>query len=114
MKTFLDHFPLHQDNGEPVPETVAKMGVYLHWVADRASHWYCTDSSESGIMGVKKSDKEYDLYMWLGAAEGCNFVTHGMAHYWVCTVIMVMICTNKIIGPTISAPVRLAAFRFMR
>ena len=31
-------------NGKPVPELIARMGIFLHWLSDRASHWYCTDA----------------------------------------------------------------------
>lgn len=26
-------------DGRPVPELVARMGIFLHWIADRSSHW---------------------------------------------------------------------------
>jgi hypothetical protein len=68
------------------------MGVYLHWVADRNSHWYCTDSSGSGVAGVKEKDGDgYNLYMFLDANGGCNFITHSMAHYWVCYQVVVLV-----------------------
>lgn len=63
---------------------MARLGVYLHWVADRASHWYCTDSNGSGIAGVKGEDGDYNLYLYLDGKRGCSFITHSMAHYWVC------------------------------
>eukprot|EP00128_Syssomonas_multiformis_P010995 Colp12_sorted_trinity150504_noHs@23989 len=68
------------DDGTPVPELVARMGVYLHWIADRASHFYCTDASGSGVAAVKNGTG-YDLYLYL-ETKACNFVTHGMVHYW--------------------------------
>jgi hypothetical protein len=86
-------------NGESVPVDVAKMGIYLHWVADRASHWYCTDASGSGIASVLKKpakpskkhqrgkknitpiNNQYDVYMYLDPMA-CNFLEHGMVHYW--------------------------------
>ena len=63
-------------DGKPVPELVARMGVYLHWVADRASHWYCTDAPGSGVTAVPKragNTSHYDLFLYLDP-NACNFV----------------------------------------
>lgn len=52
-------------DGRPVHDVIARMGIFLHWIADRSSHWYCTDAPGTGIVGVKKTQKKYDLYMWV-------------------------------------------------
>ena len=71
-------------NGEPVPEVVARIGIFIHWVADRASHWYCNDASKSGNFAVKNgTDGDYNLFLYLDP-KPCSFVEHSMVHYWVC------------------------------
>jgi hypothetical protein len=62
-----------------VPEIVARFGIFLHWVADRASHWYCCDASSSGVKAVKQGD-HYNLFLYL-SKSACNFINHGMVHY---------------------------------
>lgn len=75
----------------PVPEAVARFGIYLHWVADRASHWYCCDASQSGIVTVPASDGDYyNGFMYLGTGA-CNFINHGMVHYVSLSCFLLMI-----------------------
>jgi len=75
-------YAIMKDPPGRVPELIARMGIYLHWIADRASHWYCTDAGGSGIVGVKsKIPNEYRIYMYLENMP-CFFLTHGMVHYW--------------------------------
>jgi hypothetical protein len=62
-----------------VPEAVARFGIYLHWIADRASHWYCCDASRSGLVTIREKDY-YNSFVFLGV-NACNFVNHGMVHY---------------------------------
>jgi hypothetical protein len=70
-------------NGESVDPVVAKFGVYLHWLVDKASHWYCTDASKSGHTIVFDEEKpgEYEVYCYLDNIE-CHYLTHMMSHYW--------------------------------
>ena len=72
-------------DGSVVPEVVARMGFYLHWVADRASHWWCCDASQSGAAAVEEQlpngNKFYNLYLYLDPLQ-CNFAVHSMDHYW--------------------------------
>lgn len=48
-------------DGSVVPELIVRMGIFLHWVTDRASHWYCTDAPGSGVVAVPKTHFKYDL-----------------------------------------------------
>jgi len=69
-------------DGSKVSQAIARMGIFLHWVSDRASHFYCCDASESGIsMYQMNNSAEYDLYMYMDTQQ-CNFVTHGLTHLW--------------------------------
>ena len=68
-------------DGSVVPEVVVRMGFYLHWVADRASHWWCCDASQSGVAAVKEDSGDYNLYLYLDPLQ-CNFAIHSMDHYW--------------------------------
>ena len=69
--------------GEPVPELIARMGIFLHWAADRASHWYMCDADGSGITAFPLDDagKTFLLYLYMDA-RASFFVEHGMVHYW--------------------------------
>lgn len=74
-------FAVLNDPPGVVPSQVAKFGIYLHWVADRASHWYCCDASGSGVVTVRDSSKQfYNNFLYLGK-NSCNFINHGMVHY---------------------------------
>lgn len=67
----------------PVPEVVARFGIYLHWLHDRASHWYGCDASGSGIVAVWENARvkqKYRLYHYL-ETKAFNFVRHGVQHY---------------------------------
>lgn len=64
-------------NGDAVPAVIAKMGTYMHMLADRASHWWCTDSPESGVVPV--TSPNFTVHLDHAA---CNFVRHAMEHYW--------------------------------
>merc|ERR1711871_458022 len=57
---------------------MGKMGVYLHMLADRASHWWCTDSKYSG---VTQAPDGFNFTAKLDKMA-CNFVRHAMEHYW--------------------------------
>ena len=39
------------ENGDSVPEIIARMGLFLHMVHDRSSHYYCTDSEKTKVYG---------------------------------------------------------------
>jgi len=73
-------YAVMNDPPGPVPEIIARFGIYLHWLSDRNSHWYCCDASSSGVVGVRDGS-HYNLFMYL-ATKPCNFVHHGMVHYW--------------------------------
>jgi len=66
------------ENGSAVPATIAKMGTYLHMLADRTSHYWCTDSQYSGVYLM---DDKHNFTASLDKRK-CNFVTHAMKHYW--------------------------------
>lgn len=68
-------------DGSVVPELIARMGIFLHWIADRSSHWYCTDAPGSGSVVVKRNKASYDVYTYLDTAA-CNWQMHGETHYW--------------------------------
>ena len=54
------------------------MGLFLHMVVDRNSHYYCTDSENSKIFGPNgKGDYSISL-----DEISCNIFKHGMNHYW--------------------------------
>ena len=74
----------HREHGYLGEPQLARLGVYLHWVADRASHWYMTDSPHSGIVARQRNDdnnktKGYELYLYLDSFTG-SFVNHGYQH----------------------------------
>lgn len=71
-------------DGSVVPEVIARMGIYLHWVVDRASHWYCADAPASGITIVRSKSSpntKYDSYVYADPSS-CNFMVHGETHFW--------------------------------
>lgn len=68
-------------NGEAVPEMIARLGITLHYYADRSSHWYGVDSPGSGVMLEQRTASDYDLYLYL-EAKAFSFVTHANAHFW--------------------------------
>jgi len=53
------------------------MGTFLHMLADKASHWWCTDSIKSGVIPMNAQNFTAHL-----DKEACNFVRHAMEHYW--------------------------------
>ena len=64
--------------GEPLPEIIARAGIYLHALQDRISHYQCGDRSfatgpdASGVYFV-----DYDTY-----SEGnCSQAAHADGHY---------------------------------
>lgn len=74
--------------GTKVPNEIARIGIYIHWLADRNSHYFCTDSGDSGIKIKPRDDAtqrlyggEYDLDLELDE-DMCNWVRHGMMHMW--------------------------------
>jgi hypothetical protein len=58
---------------------VNRFGVYLHQLADRNSHFYCTDSNKTAVVGPRETDGAF--YLEWDIAE-CNWVYHGSQHYW--------------------------------
>jgi hypothetical protein len=66
-------------NGQPVPTIIARLGIYMHQLADRASHFFCTDQADTAILGPRATDNSFYL-SWNTTA--CNFPFHGTEHYW--------------------------------
>ena len=66
------------DDGTPVPELVARLGIYMHWLSDRASHASCTNAKASKLVGPSDSG---DYTISLDTLR-CNAISHAMAHYW--------------------------------
>ncbi len=66
------------ENGDPVPELIARLGIFMHWISDRASHASCTNSEKSRVTGP---DENGDYLITLDTYR-CNAITHGMEHYW--------------------------------
>jgi hypothetical protein len=60
---------------------IARFGIFLHWLNDRSSHWYCGDAPDSGLKTVMVDDVSYNVYMYMSPTS-CDFVEHGMVHYW--------------------------------
>lgn len=67
------------ENGDPVPLLIAKFGTFLHMLADRTSHYWCTDSERTGWYPVPDQDGNFTAQM---DTRACNAVTHAMQHYW--------------------------------
>ena len=68
-------------DGNPVPLLIAKMGIYMHLLADRTSHYYCTDvEGKSAIVHVNGGEED-DLALYLDT-HMCNAVMHGSEHSW--------------------------------
>ena len=68
-------------DGSKVPQEIARMGIFLHWINDRSSHFYCTDAAQSGVRKGESESGDYDLEI-LFDKEQCNFVTHALEHLW--------------------------------
>jgi len=66
-------------NGQPVPEAIVRFGVYLHQLADRLSHFYCTNPPDTAMLGPRESDGAFYL-SW--NIPSCQFVYHSTQHYW--------------------------------
>ena len=66
------------DNGAPVPELIARLGIYMHWLSDRASHANCTNAKRSKLSGPD-SDGNYTINL---DTLRCNAISHAMSHYW--------------------------------
>lgn len=47
------------DNGQQVPVPIVKFGVYLHFLADRVSHYYCTDDPASNMALIQEDPPIY-------------------------------------------------------
>ena len=60
------------DNGEQVPVGIVKFGVYIHFLADRVSHYYCTDEADSNMNLVQN---EPDVYQTTFSFSKCNMGT---------------------------------------
>ncbi len=69
-------------NNGTVPQEIARIGIFTHWVADRASHWFCTDAPATGISILNVTDaKNYQLGFWMSSSQ-CNFIRHGLVHQY--------------------------------
>jgi len=66
------------ENGAPVPELIARLGIFMHWLSDRASHASCTNTEASRVTGP---DPDGNFIITLDT-YACNALTHGMEHYW--------------------------------
>lgn len=44
------------NNHETIDEVVARFGTYLHMLADRTSHYYCTNSKDTYLKPVNQTD----------------------------------------------------------
>jgi len=65
-------------DGSTVPEEIARMGIFLHMLADRCSHFYCTDiEGESGIFETDEGTLDTSL-----SPKWCNAVFHASQHSW--------------------------------
>jgi len=66
-------------DGSPVPAVIARMGTYMHMLADRTSHYWCTDSAKSAYFADPTQPGNFTSKLDL---VRCNAVTHAMQHYW--------------------------------
>lgn len=66
-------------NGSPVPVELARLGIFMHYLADRASHNYCTDVKGNAIYSNGSPNDDLDLKLSVSA---CNAIKHGMYHFW--------------------------------
>eukprot|EP00122_Pirum_gemmata_P006579 Pgem_evm1s6021 len=75
----------YDETGEfliPVSEKIARMGLLVHWVSDRASHYYCNDAPGSGFALLKKDNSsEYDVNLFMDKGQ-CSVGIHSITHYW--------------------------------
>ncbi|KAI9031397.1 hypothetical protein DFJ74DRAFT_432194 [Hyaloraphidium curvatum] len=79
LASYTASLPYARNNvtGQPIPEAWMRMGIYLHQLADRASHYYCADPRATAI--YKASSKVFRV-TW--SPRECNFVFHGNQHAW--------------------------------
>eukprot|EP00658_Telonema_sp_P-2_P042676 TRINITY_DN3066_c0_g1_i2.p1 TRINITY_DN3066_c0_g1~~TRINITY_DN3066_c0_g1_i2.p1 ORF type:complete len:234 (-),score=40.04 TRINITY_DN3066_c0_g1_i2:351-1052(-) len=66
-------------SGSPVPAVIARMGIYMHLLADRTSHYWCTNSDRSGLIPHPTEEGNFTSRL---DQLACNFVTHAMEHFW--------------------------------
>lgn len=58
------------DDGEQCPDEIVKMGVYSHFLGDRVSHYYCTDSQGTNMVQVGSNPDRYQVTQNF---QNCNF-----------------------------------------
>ena len=67
-------------NGQPVHELIARLGIFLHWVQDRSSHWYGMDAPGAGVAIYRDTPTVYRPYVYMDQQFYIN--KHAETHYW--------------------------------